>query len=260
MHIIYADGIGSAAPGYTDSHSVLYKVVERLLHHKPRFTATRLKWPASMATVGGSLSWTAATDLGVDGINTIIDNEPERTFILLGYSGGCRVIHEWMERNPNRLYKIAAVGLMSDPFRPKGKQQNRMPPTNGWGICGEKEGPIPKHTFWSAYPGDAITDALPDAILRTPADVSDVMPGQFLWDLRHHLKKNNLQLAWQIGLFKKNPLAWFANLGPRLHQARLDIQGYLGGIHTDVYVQPYAGGLSPAARLADSINWHIDNS
>lgn len=260
MHIIYADGIGSNADGFTDGQSILYKVVERLLMHKPRFTATRLKWPASMVTIGGRYSWTDATNIGVDGINEIIDREPERTFILLGYSGGCRVVHEWLDRNPNRLYKIAAVGFMSDPFRPKDMQQYGMSETEGWGICGQNKGPIPQHTFWVSAPGDAITDALPDAILRTPADASDVMPGQFLWDLRKHLQKNDLQLAWQIGVFKRNPIQWFMGLGPRLHQARLDIRGYLGGRHTKAYVDPYDGGPSPAERLADSINWHLDHS
>lgn len=261
MHIVYADGIGSNVPGLLDSHSIQYKVVERLLQHKPTFKATRLKWPASMVGIGGDLSWTEASKLGVEGINRIIDDDPERSYILLGYSGGCRVVHEWMEQNPLRLDKIAAVGLMSDPFRPKDSQQNKMPKTSGWGICGQKPGPIPRHTFWSAYPGDVITDALPDAILRTAADASDVMPGQFLWDLRRHLEKGDLQLAWQIGVIKRDPLAYFRGLGPRLHQARIDLRGYLrDGVHTKAYVDPFDKGLSPAYRLADTINWHIDHS
>ena len=261
MHIIYADGIGSGNPNLHPSQSILYAVVERIKHHKPSFKVTRLKWPASMVGIGGDLSWTDATKLGVEGINAIIDSDPERSYILLGYSGGCRVVHEWMEQNPPRLDKIAAVGLMSDPFRPHKAQQNKMPDTRGWGICGQKTGPLPKHTFWVAYPGDVITDALPDALLRTPADVSDVMPGQFLWDLRTHLDKGDLQLAWQIGVIKRDPLAYFRSLGPRLHQARIDLRGYLReGVHTKAYTDPYDGGLSPAYRLADTIVWHINHS
>lgn len=260
MHIIYADGIGTGVDGFQDGQSILRKVVDRLLFHKPSFKATRLRWPASMATVGGNHSWTEASKIGVDGINAIIDDEPEREYILLGYSGGCRVIHDWLEKNPHRLNKIAAVGLMSDPFRPKGKQQYGMSPTDGWGICGQRPGPIPHSTFWVSAPGDAITDAAPDSILRTPADVSDVMPGQFLGDLRHHIEKGDLQLAWQIGIFRHNPLGWFMGLGPRLHQARIDINGYLrGGRHTTAYVTPYDKGPSPADRLANSINWYIDH-
>lgn len=260
MHIIYADGIGTGQAGFQDGQSILYKVVERLLQHKPTFTATRLRWPASMVTIGGSYSWTDASRIGVAGINDIIDTDPEREYILLGYSGGCRVVHEWLEQNPQRLNKIAAVGFMSDPFRPYGKQQKGLPSLDGWGICGQKTGPIPKHTFWVAVPGDAITDAAPDAILRTPADVSDVLPGQFLWDLRSHVEKGDLQLAWQLKVFRTDPLGWFRALGPRLHQARLDIRGYLRtGRHTTAYVTPYDNEGTPAERLADTINWHLDH-
>lgn len=260
MHIIYADGIGTGGPKFKDEQSILRKVVDRLLELKPSYTATRLQWPASMVTIGGKYSWTEASLMGVEELDRIIDMNPERSFILLGYSGGCRVIHDWLDRNQHRLHKIAAVGLMSDPFRPKDKKQYGMSDTEGWGICGQKPGPIPKSTFWTTAPGDVISDALRDALLRTPADASDVMPGQFLWDLKNHLAKGDLQLAWQIGLFKKNPLAWFNALRPRLRQARHDIHGYLNGRHTDSYVKPYAGGPSLAHRLAGSINWHIDHS
>lgn len=260
MHIIYADGIGSGALPDRAPQSILYQVVERILFHKPGYTVSKLRWPASMVGIGGPYSWTEASNKGVDELDKIIDQHPERCFILLGYSGGCRVIHDWLDQSPSRLSKIAAVGLMSDPFRPQSKQQYGMSETEGWGICGQREGPIPSRTFWVSAPGDVIPDALPDAILRTPADASDVMPGQFLWDLRTHLTDGNLQLAWQIGVFRRNPLAWLMGLGPRLHQARLDIRGYLNGRHTTDYIEPYDGGLSMAYRLADSINWKIDNN
>lgn len=260
MHIIYADGIGTGVEGFQDGQSILRLVVDRLLFHKPSYKATRLKWPASMVTIGGRHSWAEASVIGVEGINDIIDQDPEREYILLGYSGGCRVIHDWLDQNPQRLSKIAAVGLMSDPFRPKLKQQHGMSPTDGWGICGQRSGPIADRTFWVSTPGDAITDAAPDSILRTAADVSDVMPGQFLADLRHHLHRGDLQLAWQIGVFRRNPLGWFMALGPRLHQARRDIEGYLrGGRHTTAYATSYDKGPAPAHRLANTINWYLSN-
>lgn len=260
LHIIYADGIGSNQAGYTDGQSILYKVVERLIELDSTAKATRVNWPASMATVGGSHSWVESSRIGVVDVDRIMREHPGSKFILLGYSGGNRVIHEWLDQaNKDELATIAAVGLMSDPYRPRGRKQNELPETRGWGICGERPGPIPSRTFWTTVPGDVISDALPDAILRTPADASGVMPGEFVGELQKYLKTGNLQLAWQLDVFKKNPLGWLLGLGPRLHQARLDITGYLTGTHTTAYVIPYAGGASLAHRLANSINWHINH-
>jgi pimeloyl-ACP methyl ester carboxylesterase len=257
MHIVYADGIGSSVKGFTDGQSILYKVVERLIELNPSITSTRVTWPASMAMVGGNKSWEESSSIGVADVNTIVDANPQEKFILLGYSGGNRVIHEWLEQNPNKLDKIAAVGLMSDPYRPRDKKQAELSDTTGWGICGEKLGPIPDRTFWTVAQADVISDALVDSILRTPADASSVMPGQFLVELRNHMKTGDLQLAWQLGVFKQNPLAWFTNLGIRLYQARIDIKGYMGGLHTTAYITPYAGGPSLAARLANSIDRYV---
>lgn len=257
MHIIYADGIGSSVVGFTDGQSILYKVVERLIELNPTIKHTRVQWPASMAMVGGNKSWAESSRIGVADVTSIVNDNPEEKFILLGYSGGNRVIHEWLEQNPNKLNKIAAVGLMSDPYRPRDKKQSELSDTSGWGICGEKLGPIPDRTFWTVAQADVISDALADSILRTPADASSVMPGQFLGELRNHMKTGDLQLAWQIGVFKQNPLGWVANLGIRLYQARIDIKGYLGGLHTTAYTIPYAGGPSLAARLANSIDRYV---
>lgn len=257
MHIIYADGIGSNAPGVTDSQSILHKVVERLIEHNPIHTETRVSWPASMASVGGPLSWPESSKIGVEDIGRIVDNVSDKQVILLAYSGGNRPVHEWLDQNPDKLHRVAAVGFMSDPYRPRNRQQHGLPATLGWGICGERLGPIPSRSYWTSAPGDAISDALPDAIIRTAGDVSDAMPGSFLMDLGKHVRDGDLQLAWKIGEFKKNPFAYFMGLGPRLAQARIDIDGYLNGRHTTAYVAPHEGGLSLAHRLADTINWRL---
>lgn len=259
MHILYADGIGSASVGPNDGRSILRQVVDRLIVLNPSYKPTRVEWPASMATVGGRHSWKDSSRIGVGSINRHLANNPGKKIILLGYSGGCRVIHEWLDQNPNQLYRIAAVGLMSDPYRPKDRKQAELPETVGWGIMGQDPGPIPARTFWTTAPADVISDALSDALLRTPADASGVMPGQFLGELQRSLKAGDLQLAWQLGVFKTNPLRWIMTLGHRLDQARVDIQGYLTGNHTTAYTVHYAGGSSLAHRLANSINWHINH-
>lgn len=259
MLVIYADGIGSNQPGTTLDQSFLYDVVERLVMLDPSFTPERVMWPASMAMVGGTYSWTESSAMGITDIDRILDSIPGEEFILLGYSGGCRVVHEWLEQNVHLHTLVAAVGLMSDPFRPRDRKQAELPATVGWGICGERLGPIPSRTFWTTAPADVISDAREDALLRTAADASDVMPGQFVADLASHLRDGDLQLAWQLKAFKQNPLKWLLNLGPRLDQARIDIEGYLGGNHTTAYTAPYAGGGSLAHRLADSVYQCVEN-
>lgn len=264
MHIIFADGIGSAKPGYTDSESIIMRIVERLVELNPSWTYTRVIWPASMATVGGKYSWKDASAIGFDHLTKVVADKlldnPDEMFILLGYSGGNKVIHDWLNSpfNSLMLEKIAAVGLMSDPWRPENRKQAELPHTYGWGICGQDLGPIPDRTFWTTVPGDVISDASHDAILRTAADASDAMPGGFLADLIGHLEDGNLQLAWQIGVFRDNPLKWILNLLPRMDRARIDIEGYFGGKHTTDYTTPYAGGRSLAHRLADSISYHVN--
>lgn len=254
MNIIYVDGIGSNSPGVVQEDSVLFDVIDRLELLNKEYKAARVVWPASMAMVGGTKPWNESTEIAIQEIDNVISKIGEQTFILLGYSGGCRPVREWLERNPHLLHRVVAVGMLSDPFRPKDRRQEELPPTAGWGICGQAYGPIPDRTFWTTVPGDVISDALPDALLRTVADASDVMPGQFVNELYRHLDAGDLQMAYQLNVFKQNPLKWLFNLGPRLHQARIDIEGYLGGQHTTAYQKPYAGGGSLAQRLADSIN------
>lgn len=255
MHIIYADGIGSNQPGVIHTDSILYDVVERLAILNREYKPDRVVWPASMATVGGNKSWDESTRIGVEDIDRIVDQINGETFILLGYSGSCRVIREWLMKNEHRLDQVVAVGMLSDPFRPQGRKQAELPDTLGWGVCGQELGPIPDRTYWTTVPGDVISDAREDALLRNVADASNVMPSQFVADLAKHLKGGDLQLAYQLKVFRENPLKWLIGLGPRLHQARIDIEGYLSGRHTTDYQKPYAGGGSLAHRLADTINW-----
>lgn len=255
MHVIYADGIGSNNPGVDREASVLYSVVKHLADLNSEYKEDRVEWPASMAMVGGLKSWRESTRIGISEIDKIVSEIGNDTFILLGYSGGCRVIHHWLKQNQDKHHLVKAVGLLSDPYRPQNRNVIGVQKTKGWGICGEDEGPIPDRTFWAAAPGDVITDALPDSLLRTPADASDVMPHEWIGDLYGHMSKGDLQLANQLHLFRTNPFRWLSNFGPRIEQARVDVEGYMTGQHTTAYLKPYAGGGSLTNRLAGAVNW-----
>lgn len=260
MIIIYADGIGTANLNDDDGRSIMRKLVDKLLanlrSHQIAVRPIRVTWSASMAGVGGTKSWDQAAAEGVQDIDAIVAAHPDEKLILLGYSGGCKVIHDWLDRHAGSpaLDKILAVGLMSDPYRPHDRQQDRWP-TRGWGVCGERYGPIRDRTFWTTVPGDVVSDALADALMRSGADASRAMPGGFVRSLVQHINAGTLQLAWKIGAFRDNPLAWFAELGPRVDQARRDIHGYRTGLHTTAYTVPFNGGASLIDRLAATVSW-----
>lgn len=263
MLIAYADGIGTARLTDDDGRSILQHVV-RPLAAKTGARPVRVEWPASLAGIGGHLSWAASAHHGVLHLDQLLHDHPGERVILLGYSGGCRVVHDWLDTRPKHRHRVAAVGLLSDPYRPYGRDQHGTRPAYGWGIAGQLLGPIPGRTFWSTHPEDAISNARSDSLLRTFADLSDHIPGGLLADLINHHQKGNWQLLWQLGIIRTNPLGWFGTLGDRLHQARVDIDGYLHrGVHTTGYTQPFRTSdgktESLAHRLADSIAWAINH-
>lgn len=255
MLIVHADGIGTARLDDDDGRSILQHVV-RPLAAKTGARPVRIDWPASLAGMGGNLSWAVASHHGVLALDRIVADHPGEQIILLGYSGGCRVVHDWIDTRPKARHQVAAVGLMSDPYRPAGRWQHGLPDPGGSGICGERLGPLPGRTFWTSAPGDAISSCPTDSPLRTAADLSDRIPGGLLTDLSGHLRLGDWQLATHMGMWRRDPLGYLRGLGPRLHQARLDVEGYLTGKHTLAYTRPHAGP-SLAHRLADSIAWAV---
>lgn len=247
MRILVADGIGTK--GMTSQ--VIDDAVRRLAS-RTGGRAFWIEWPASMMGVGGPLSWEESTRIGVEKIYELL-KDTDDDIVLMAYSGGCRVVREFLKLFPDYHDRIRAVGLMSDWMRPQGKHQHGTPVPQWYGLGGQDEGPIPDRTFYSALDGDAITAARPDAILRTITDASHLRPDQILGTLVHNISSGNFQLAWKLGELQKNPLAYIFSLGPRLHQARLDIRGYLTGAHTKAYTTPIFGGESMSHRLGDTL-------
>lgn len=267
--VIYCDGIGTAKiPDSDDAGRSILRPVAQAVAAAFGGHVARVIWPAAMlGFVGGSSSWTAASEVAIKHIDDIVHASGDRPLVLLAYSGGNLPVHEWLDRNADMsvIKRVKAVGFLSDPFRPHDKWQKDTPQPAGYGICGPRYTPLDDRAFWATVPRDVISDASPDALLRTLADISDALPGTFLYDLGRHLDRGDLQLAWQIGVFRRNPLAWFAALGGRLHRARLDVEGYLGGTHTAQYHRPQVtrrpddteDRRTPAQRLSDTLIWAV---
>lgn len=259
MRVIYADGIGTNSIPPEDERSIL-RTAALHLAAKQGCPAVRVEWPASIGPIGGNLSWTDATRIGMGALDRILDDRPGEPVVLLGYSGGCKVVHDWLDSNPDRLDQVAAVGFMSDPYRPHGKHQHGTPVPPGRGILRARQGPIPDRTFWSAVVGDVITDCPDDSPLRTPADLSKNTPGGLLDDLGRHLHLGNWQLATYMKMWRRDPLGYLRNLPGRMREARKGIEGYLGSAHTRAYTRPWGppeDDRSYAVRLADSINYGL---
>lgn len=268
MLVIYADGIGTAHLADDDGRSILLAVVrrlvERLREQGKDVLPLRVKWPASMATVGGPLSWGQAAKIGVDNLDRIMRENPGRSVVLLGYSGGCKVIHDWLDSKPRfELERVKAVGLLSDPFRPSTRWQDGTPNPGGYGIAGARLGPVGGRTFWTSFREDIISSCPADSPLRTVADLSDKIPGSFLDDLGRHLREGDWQLANYMRLWRKDPLAYIRSFAPRMAAARAGVKGYLGSAHTFAYTREFATPDKPgdrrslAFRLADAIAYRV---
>ena len=260
MLIITCDGIGTAGVSPGDSRSILGHVSARLAQKTGQHRIIPVAWPASMAGIGGPKSWTVAAHMGVLALDKIAREHPDQPLILLAYSGGNRVVHDWLDTRPAEHARVAAVGLMSDPYRPLGREQHGTARMPGWGICGQRRA-LPGRTYWSASAADVITCCPPDSPLRTFADLSDQIPGALLADLAGHLRRGDWQLATHMGLWRRDPLGYLRNLGPRMDAARRGVEGYLRGEHTLAYTRPHhtpdGRGESLAHRLADTIAWAL---
>lgn len=266
--IAWADGIGTQKLDPEDVRSVLIDVVRRLetglRGHGHEVASAKVMWKASMAGIGGPTSWDDAAAEGLVLLDEIIRLRAtgDTKIILLGYSGGCKVIHDWLDSRP--LDRVAAVGLLSDPFRPADAWQSGTLNPHGSGICGGQQGPIPDRTYWTSYWEDVISSCPDDSPLRTFADLSDRIPGGFLDDFGGHLRLSNWQLANYIKLWKRDPLGYLFGLGRRMGLARRGVEGYLTGAHTTAYTREFVTEVNGVTdkrplthRLADTISYRV---
>lgn len=254
MKILVLDGIGS----WNRTSGIIDHAVDRL-KEKLGCDAKWVNWKAAMAGVGGAGSWEQNSR---DGVALLVSEFADTTedFVLLSYSGGNRVVHEFLDECPHLHDRVKAVGFMSDPWRPRDRWQAGTVQPIGYGIMGEDYGPIPDRTYWTSSHADVISAAWPDALMRYAADISPGDPDDFIDTAIRMGHLGQFQLAWQLGVIQREPLRWFLGLGGRIGQFGADAHGYLTGAHTSAYTDPYrtAGDdRSLAVRLADSIAWKL---
>lgn len=257
MKIICLDGIGTK--GRVDG-SILAHTADHLAA-KLDTTAEWIPWTGAMLGVGGAGSWAENAAAGVRMLVDAMDSHHDQV-ILLAYSGGNKVVHDFLDLYPRYRDRIAACGLMSDPWRPVDRWQHGCPdPRPRYGVMGQRHGPIHGRTFWTTAVDDVISSAWPDALLRYLADTSEGDIDQIITKAIEHGHLGSFQLAWQLGIVQREPFTWFLGLGGRIGQLAADVQGYMTGTHTNGYIEPHrtddGDDRSLAVRLADSIAWAV---
>lgn len=257
MKIYVLDGAGSA--GRTSG--VIDKTVDRL---KEKLEISEAKWidyPAAMLkVVGGKYTWEESSR---EGVRLLLDEmgTHDEEVILLAYSAGNKPLHDFLEMFPELHKRILAVGFMSDPWRPADKFQAGTRRPIGYGVKGQRLGPIPDRTFWTSVYNDAISAAFPDALIRYVADSINGSIDEIITEAIELGKLGTFQLSWQLGVVKREPFTWFFGLGGRIAQFGVDVLGYLSGDHTRAYTDPYKTDdgktESLAVRFGDTIAWKV---
>lgn len=253
MKIYILDGIGT----YNRPDGVVMKQVAEAIEERVNISETKwINWPASMSGIGGPLSWHDASIIGVKLLTEeVLSNDED--FVLLAFSGGNKPARDWLYQNPDLRERCRAVGFLSDPERPRDRWQTGLPNPGGWGISGEDYGPIRDRSYWTSMPGDVISSARDDALLRTFNDLSEGPPEFVVQGARPVLvNKNRFQLAYQLEI----PFVqWFTTLPRRIGEALEDVHRYNTGWHTTKYVTSFNNGPSLSSRMGASIAWRLNN-
>lgn len=148
--------------------------------------------------------------------------------ILLGYSGGAAAVgHAASELSQHPELEVAAVGLVADPFMPKGVSPG------AYGVAGAREVAFDGPTLWAFDERDPICCTPPLSPLRTIADQSAAMslgdPAAWGYDLVDRLLKARWQPSAWDGLL--DLVGTFRRYQKAADQARF----YLEGGHVQAY-------------------------
>lgn len=138
--VIRNRGIGEAIPS-----SMLCAVTNDLPEEWHRVSNT---WLAQYAS---PMPFIDAVEYGAEDLVRMVEAAPGPV-VLLGYSGGCVVIHRaWEALTPEQRGKVACIGMVSDPEQPRGVTGS----PDRFGIRGSSPMPgVP--VYWAADPHDAI--------------------------------------------------------------------------------------------------------
>lgn len=249
VRILIADGDG----GYRQSTEVVDEFADRLASRLGTRPPVRVQWPEPDAIrLRRPRTWRAASAAGVADLARLVRLHPSDPLVLVGCMCGSRIIHDWMDAYPDQLDRVAAVGLISDPFRPAGRTTPGVPDPGGQGVAGTHLGPIPDRTFWASVPGDPMSGVQRGSLLRAVVRDSQLTVEQVYRDLLHDLPDSRTQLAARLHVFH-HPSNWTAVFGRDLEDARATLLRFADRAHLADYTVPGADGRSVLDHLEDQI-------
>lgn len=126
-------------------------------------------WSGSYGPVGGDgTSYAASLAADAEMVRRLIHETPNLV-ILLGYSGGAGLMGHVAASLPvHPTLQVSAVGLVADPFQPRGLQ-----PRGLFGVAGSRPIDVPGvYARWAFSEGDPIPCTAELSPLRTFADQS----------------------------------------------------------------------------------------
>lgn len=219
----------------------------------------RVQWPEPGARGHGRPhTWESAAAAGAADLNRLIRLHPSDGIVLIGGGCGTRVIHDWLDAHPDMHDRIAAVGLIGDPYRPSGRALPGQPDPGGQGVSGGREGPLAGHTFWLSVPGDPLSGVEADSMLRDAIRESDLTPAQVYEHLLSDLPENRARLAARLGI-AHYPEQWSPKLLRRIDDAREVLRRHETGSHIAVYDSGDGSGPSPLEMFIRVIADHVSH-
>lgn len=249
VRILIADSVGT----YGRTSSVIDRFADRLVELTGVSTQVRVQWPEpDDAHRRRSRTWETASAAGAADLDRLVRLHPSDPLILVGCCCGCRVIHDWMDAHPESLDRVAAAGLIADPFRPRDRWLDGLPDPGGQGVSGKSVSPIPDRTFWVSVPGDPLSGVERDSLLRGAVRRSSLTPDQVYRDLLNDLPDSRVRLASRLHLFD-DPNQWPASFRRRVDGARAALLRYGRDDRQEQYNAPDGDALSPLDRLAGAI-------
>ncbi|WP_152427981.1 hypothetical protein [Dietzia sp. UCD-THP] len=249
MRILIADGEGA----YRRSSGVMDAFVDDLTVRLGARAAVRVRWPEPEQTrLHRPRSWDAASAAGVADLARLVGLHTSDGIVLLGCCCGCRVIHDWLDAHPEQLDRVLAVGLLSDPLRPRDRWLPGTGDPGGQGVAGRRVGPVPDRTFWVSVPGDPLSGIERDSLLRAAVRDSPLTPDQVYRGVLEDLPESRTQLAMRLHVLQ-HPAEWPMVFGRRLDEARAALLRYEDRAYTAQYSEPGPDGRSPMEILGDRI-------